>query len=126
MLDRLDYNFYPWGNAYFNSSFLDDCPDFPGYGKSRSLCWASRCNATDAPPACFNGTKLCQHGPAECEANLALLARQKVAAEQHAEQAAAAEQSVILSFNRFFEGARARCGTQILSAMRSAQLNAMH
>ena len=42
----------------------------PGYGKVRSLCWQSRCNGTDTVPAgCFEGTKLCQHGPAECEAD---------------------------------------------------------
>lgn len=59
----------PWGNAYYNSSLLADCPSAPdgGYARQRFPCWAALCNATDAPDECWDGTKLCQHGVSECE-----------------------------------------------------------
>lgn len=40
------------------------------YNRNRYTCWAGLCNSTtDAPPDCFNGTMLCQHGPGECAGN---------------------------------------------------------
>ena len=66
----IDYQMFPWGNAYYNSTLLDGCPNSPGggYNRDRYTCWSDRCNSTTAAPElCWNGTKLCQHGPGECE-----------------------------------------------------------
>mmetsp|Transcript_44973 Transcript_44973/g.117897 ORF Transcript_44973/g.117897 Transcript_44973/m.117897 type:complete len:263 (-) Transcript_44973:374-1162(-) len=66
----VDYHMFPWGNAYYNSSLLAGCPsNGGGYGYDRGCypLWAEQCNETaTAPELCWNGTKLCQHGPAEC------------------------------------------------------------
>jgi len=69
----IDLRMYPWGNAYYDSPLLDGCPSTNGtypYNRDRYTCWAERCSSTtSAPEQCFNGTKLCQHGPDECYAN---------------------------------------------------------
>jgi len=47
---------------------LTGCPTYsPGvYSRDVFPCWASRCNGADAPAACFEGKKLCQHSETEC------------------------------------------------------------
>lgn len=67
MLERLDYHFYPWGNAYYNTSTCG----VPAFSKDAMFCWVRECgtNAASPPADCFSGTKLCQHGEDECAAD---------------------------------------------------------
>ena len=67
--DVVNYNFVPWGNAYYNSSLLSACPGWSGaakYERGTFPCWAALCNTTNAPTECFTGEKLCQHTDSEC------------------------------------------------------------
>jgi hypothetical protein len=61
----LEFGFYPFGNAYYNTS------QTPGaYSKDNMFQWISQCNGTSPPAECFAGEPVCQHGPSECQANL--------------------------------------------------------
>jgi len=68
VFDIVDYKFFPWGNAFFNTS---ECP-YKQYSHDGIHCWLDSCgSAAKQPDAdCYNGTALCQHGPDECEMNL--------------------------------------------------------
>ena len=66
VLEAIDYNFYPWGNAYFNTTSCGG----PEYDKDRMFCWVQECGHAASPPDdCFSGVKLCQHGEDECKAD---------------------------------------------------------
>lgn len=64
--DILDFNMYPWGNAYFNTS---SCAT-SYYDKPTGLyCWIKRCNVDSPADDCFDGPIWCQHGEQECYDN---------------------------------------------------------
>lgn len=65
VLERLDYRFFPWGNAYFNVSACSSS----GFDKEKMFCWVKECGGASAPSGCFEGVKLCQHGEPECAAD---------------------------------------------------------
>jgi len=66
VLDNIDYEMYPWGNAYYNVS---QCAS-TAFDKQKTFCWAELCgNKSNPPPGCFSGTVLCQHGQDECDAD---------------------------------------------------------
>lgn len=66
MLNSIDYEMYPWGNAYYNVS---QCASTT-FDKQKTFCWAELCgNTSNPPPGCFSGTVLCQHGKDECDAD---------------------------------------------------------
>ena len=62
----LIYNFSPFGNAYYNTTQCGQS----SYSKDAMFCWVKQCNVKSPPAECFAGEPLCQHGPAECKANL--------------------------------------------------------
>lgn len=67
MLDAIDFQFVPWGNAYFNTTL---CGSADGYSKDDMFCWVKQCNVASPAPECFNASIspiLCQHGPNECQ-----------------------------------------------------------
>lgn len=66
LLERLSYTFYPWGNAYYNTSA---CGTAQGFDKDAMFCWAKECGGAAPAKDCFTGTKLCQHGEDECAAD---------------------------------------------------------
>mmetsp|Transcript_10868 Transcript_10868/g.15062 ORF Transcript_10868/g.15062 Transcript_10868/m.15062 type:complete len:187 (+) Transcript_10868:214-774(+) len=65
----MEFEFFPWGNAYFNTSLCGQ----QAYDKDKSMyCWIKECGGASAPSECFNKTAspiLCQHGSNECLAN---------------------------------------------------------
>mmetsp|Transcript_15492 Transcript_15492/g.30295 ORF Transcript_15492/g.30295 Transcript_15492/m.30295 type:complete len:187 (-) Transcript_15492:67-627(-) len=65
----MDFSFYPWGNAYYNTSKCGQ----KGYNKEDAMyCWIRECGGDKPPNECFNATSspmLCQHGANECLAN---------------------------------------------------------
>jgi len=68
LLDIMEYNFYPWGNAYYNTSQCGTS----SYNKQVGMtCWEKECGygAQNPPADCFTGTILCQHGDEECQWN---------------------------------------------------------
>ena len=66
MLSSIEYNMYPWGNAYYNVSKCASA----AFDKQKTFCWAELCgNKTNPPPGCFSGPVLCQHGQDECDAD---------------------------------------------------------
>ena len=67
MLDAVDFQFVPWGNAYFNTTQGGGAD---GYSKDDMFCWVKQCNVAAPAPECFNASQspvLCQHGPGECQ-----------------------------------------------------------
>jgi len=68
VIDILDFEFYPWGNAYYAQ---EDCYGYPNYDRNQGYpCWQAKCGVAGAPAECFEGTILCQHGADECSVNL--------------------------------------------------------
>jgi len=66
IMDIIDYSYYPWGNAYYNTS---ECGT-PSYDKSVGMfCWLKRCGGASRDADCFTGKVLCQHGEVECRVN---------------------------------------------------------
>lgn len=70
MLDAVEFDFVPWGNAYFNTKACHTS----GYDKENGMvCWVKECGGSSPPADCFNETAspiLCQHGDAECDADM--------------------------------------------------------
>lgn len=66
VFDVVDYRFFPWGNAFYNST---ECP-YASYSHDGIHCWLDRCGGKSPPKDCFDGTALCQHGSQECLENL--------------------------------------------------------
>lgn len=67
VFDIVDYNFYPWGNAYFNTTKCGTA----SYDKSVGMsCWLEQCGGDTPDAECFTGLVMCQHGEQECEENL--------------------------------------------------------
>lgn len=68
--DIMDFNFVPWGNAYYAAVTGNKTYD-RGPGMTS---WLEQCGMGKAPgsvPAdCWTGPVLCQHGPNECMGNL--------------------------------------------------------
>lgn len=66
--DIMDFDFVPWGNAYFAAVTGNTTYD-RGPGMTS---WIEQCGmGIKTPPAdCFSGPILCQHGPNECKGNL--------------------------------------------------------
>lgn len=66
--DIIDFNFIPWGNAYYNTS---KCGTSSFDKMNGMYCWIKRCGqaAPTPDPDCFEGKKMCQHGQAECQAD---------------------------------------------------------
>ena len=62
----LIYDFVPFGNAYYNTT---QCGG-KHYSKDNMFCWVKQCGGKSPPAECFAGKPVCQHGPAECLANL--------------------------------------------------------
>jgi len=64
----MDFDFVPWGNAYFAAVTGNKTYD-RGPGMTS---WLEQCGmGVKSPPAdCFTGEILCQHGPNECMGNL--------------------------------------------------------
>lgn len=62
----LEYDFYPFGNAYYNTSKCGG----KTYSKDNMFCWVKQCGGDSPPTECFAGTPICQHGPGECLSNL--------------------------------------------------------
>ena len=65
LLDRIDFNLVPWGNAYYNISACGG----PTYDKAHMYCWAKECGVASPPSDCYEGAPLCQHGEDECVAD---------------------------------------------------------
>jgi len=64
--DILDYDYYPWGNAYYNTSKCGT----PSYDKPNGMyCWVRECGVENPPEDCFKGSIMCQHGQNECDDN---------------------------------------------------------
>merc|ERR1719216_512436 len=64
--DIVDYNFYPWGNAYYNTS---ECGT-SSYDKAKGMtCWEADCGGDSPSADCYKGDILCQHGSEECLLN---------------------------------------------------------
>lgn len=72
IFEILDFEFIPWGNAYYNTS---ECgrPLYPtdnetwstGYNSDAKQCWIKQCQADKSK--CFaSDTVVCQHGYNEC------------------------------------------------------------
>ncbi len=61
----MDYKFFPWGNAYYNTTACGTS----GFDKNVMFCWVKECGGASPPADCFTGVKLCQHGTNECEAD---------------------------------------------------------
>eukprot|EP00980_Cylindrotheca_fusiformis_P012416 scaffold3046_cov105-Cylindrotheca_fusiformis.AAC.15 len=61
--DYLDYDFIPWGNAYFGT---EKCGSGP-YSSQERACWYKNCmeSQSDDESACFGGAGVYQHGPKE-------------------------------------------------------------
>lgn len=71
MLAAIDYNFRPFGNAYYS---VPQCPQGRGSFNKQdgTFCWAKLCGVSDPPAGCFDGKSnpvLCQHGQQECQAD---------------------------------------------------------
>jgi len=66
--DIMDFEFSPWGNAYFATA---KCGGEGGYSVSARSCFNSECGAeaTQRPADCFTSKLVCQHGEVECKAN---------------------------------------------------------
>ena len=68
--DIMDFEFVPWGNAYYATVTGNKTYD-RGPGMTS---WLTQCGMGKAPgsvPAdCWTGPILCQHGPNECAGNL--------------------------------------------------------
>lgn len=64
----VDFDFIPWGNAYYSKVTGNSSYDREGGVTS----WLTTCGeGTESPPAaCFEGPILCQHGTNECKGNL--------------------------------------------------------
>ena len=65
VLAAIDYHFFPWGNAYYNTSSCGG----PSFDKEKMFCWVKQCGGTAPPAGCFSGVKLCQHGEPEVRAH---------------------------------------------------------
>jgi len=66
IMDVVDYSYYPWGNAYYNTS---ECGT-PEYDKMVGMkCWLSHCGGKTRDADCFMGKVMCQHGELECLVN---------------------------------------------------------
>jgi hypothetical protein len=66
VLAAVDFEFVPWGNAYFNTTSCGGAD----FDKQKMFCWVKQCNVADPAPECFNSTLspiLCQHGETECQ-----------------------------------------------------------
>lgn len=66
VLDAINFQFFPWGNAYFNTSSCG----VSSFDKNAMFCWVKECNVDNPPSDCFNATMspiLCQHGSSECQ-----------------------------------------------------------
>lgn len=66
--DIIDYNFYPWGNAYYNTT---ECGTAEYDKQVGMTCWLKDCGGASPSSDCFEGIVLCQHGDQECDLNLA-------------------------------------------------------
>lgn len=68
ILDIVDFDFVPFGNAYYSKVTGNTSYD-RGPGMTS---WLEQCGMgkTDVSPDCFEGPILCQHGPNECQGNL--------------------------------------------------------
>jgi len=66
--DIVDFDFIPWGNAYFATVTGNTTYD-RGPGMTD---WLTKCGmgVTSPPSGCFSGPILCQHGFNECKGNL--------------------------------------------------------
>lgn len=66
--DILDFDFIPWGNAYYNTTQcgrMNNETWSTGYNSEAKECWIAACQADQA--SCFNADKvICQHGYNEC------------------------------------------------------------
>eukprot|EP01013_Petalomonas_cantuscygni_P023753 TRINITY_DN45253_c0_g1_i1.p1 TRINITY_DN45253_c0_g1~~TRINITY_DN45253_c0_g1_i1.p1 ORF type:complete len:259 (-),score=36.86 TRINITY_DN45253_c0_g1_i1:211-924(-) len=63
MLAIMDFQYYPWGNAYFN---IDGCGGTPGsYDPTVRLCWGRKCSSASPPSDCFTAPITWQHGDNE-------------------------------------------------------------
>mmetsp|Transcript_42406 Transcript_42406/g.83317 ORF Transcript_42406/g.83317 Transcript_42406/m.83317 type:complete len:283 (+) Transcript_42406:44-892(+) len=68
ILDILDFDFIAFGNAYY---LQEECPGYPNYSRTAGVaCYQKKCSVDDAPAACTAGPVVCQHGAAECAANV--------------------------------------------------------
>ena len=68
VLDAIDFQFVPWGNAYYNTK---KCYT-PNFDKQNGMiCWVKDCGSSnpDPSPDCFSAPILCQHGKEECDAD---------------------------------------------------------
>mmetsp|Transcript_11400 Transcript_11400/g.15960 ORF Transcript_11400/g.15960 Transcript_11400/m.15960 type:complete len:196 (+) Transcript_11400:121-708(+) len=65
----MSFKFYPWGNAYYNTSKCGTAT----YDKTDSMyCWIDECGSPNATSECFDSKVspiLCQHGQNECLGN---------------------------------------------------------
>lgn len=66
VFDIINYQPFPWGNAYYNTS---ECGT-AYYDKQVGMtCWLKHCGGYPPDADCFEGKVLCQHGDVECTAN---------------------------------------------------------
>lgn len=65
VLDAIDFEYVPWGNAYHNLKSCGGSPD--KYDKSLMSCWIKSC--LENPESCYDGPLMCQHGHGECVGN---------------------------------------------------------
>lgn len=65
----VDFDFVPWGNAYYVTS---ECGGPGSYDFTARQCFNSECGlgAASPPAGCYSGSIVCQHGKRECDFNL--------------------------------------------------------
>lgn len=73
----VDFDFVPWGNAYYVTS---DCGGTGSYDLTARQCFNSKCGlgAASPPSDCYSGNIVCQHGKRECDFNLWFTCARKV------------------------------------------------
>lgn len=74
----MNLNLHPFGNSYFVTS---QCGGAGAYTSEARKCFDTSCGAgaSSRPSDCFTGEIVCQHGPAECQANFYSVCAKKVA-----------------------------------------------
>lgn len=73
----VNFDFVPWGNAYYVTS---ECGGPGSYDLDARQCFNSKCGlgAASPPEDCYSGEIVCQHGQRECDFNTWLTCAREV------------------------------------------------